>query len=236
MERSLSVLLPVRDVQSTLATTVLEILEILPELTSRFELIVIDDGSTDATVEVADDLAARYPQVQAIRHAQPRGRAAAVRTGLQRSSGDVVLLRDQSGQLALDEVYKLWWAIDEHPLVLGRPKMTDRPRAWIGWKRRGGEESFRMIDRRAARSIQQSLEEQAQLIASLARQGDQWFEVEVRRRRSHRPAGPISSRKKRLKKRAGGHDRQPPRSEKSSTEKVTGPKYLRSLKDFALGE
>jgi hypothetical protein len=229
-------LLPVRDVQSTLAAMVQEILEILPELTSRFELIVIDDGSTDATIEVADDLAARYPQVQAVRHARPQGRSVAVRTGLQCSSGEVVFLRDPSGQLALDEVHKLWWAIDEHPLVLGRPKMVSRRKAWIGWKRHGGEESFRMIDRKAARFAQQSWDEQAQLIALLAPQGDQWFEVEVRQRRSHQPTGPIAFRKRRSGKGAGGQGRQPPRSRQSSAEKLKGPSYLRSLKNFALGE
>ncbi|MBN1589936.1 MAG: glycosyltransferase family 2 protein [Pirellulales bacterium] len=233
MERSLSVLLPVRDAQSTLANLVLEILEILPDLTSQFELIVIDDGSLDATVEVADDLAARYPQVRAIRHAQPQGRPAAIRTGLQHSSGDVIFLRDPSNELALDQVYKLWWAIDEHPLVLGRSTTTRRHGQWVGWKRRGGDESFRMVDRRAIQAVQESLEAQAQLITSMTPQDDPWFEVEVCRRGT---AGPVSSRKHEHKKNTAGHERRSPRLTKSPSGKLPGPKYLRSLKNFALGE
>jgi hypothetical protein len=232
----LTVLLPVRDVQSTLANLVMETLEILPDLTSRFELIVIDDGSTDATLEVADELAACYPQVRAIRHAKPQGRSVAIRTGLRHSSGDVIFLRDQSNELAIDEAYRLWWAIDEHPLVLGRPETAQRHNRWIGWKRRGGEESFRMVDRQAIQAVQESLEEQAQLMASTTHEGSQWFEVEVHRRGSRRPAGPLSSRNKRHKSETGGHERQPSRSTESPKEKVTRPKYLRRLKDFTLGE
>jgi len=236
LERSLSVLLPVRDVQSTLAATVLEILEILPELTSRFELIVIDDGSKDATLEVADDLASRYPQVRAVHHAKPRGLAAAIHTGLRHGSGEVIFLRDHSGQLALDEVRKLWWAIDEHPLVLGRAGDAGPRGRWLGWKRRGGTESFRMVDRRAIQAIQQSLDGQARLMASMAPQGGTWFEVEISRRSAHRPAGPIGSTKTRRKNQIGRHPRQEPQTGKSPPEKTSGPKYLRRLKDFALGE
>jgi glycosyltransferase involved in cell wall biosynthesis len=45
-------------------------LDILPELTSRFDLVVIDDCSTDSTIEVADELAAYYVAVQPLAHAK----------------------------------------------------------------------------------------------------------------------------------------------------------------------
>jgi len=231
----LSVLLPVRDVQSTLAATVLEILEILPELTSRFELIVIDDGSKDATLEVADDLAEHYPQVRAVHHTEPRGHSAAIQTGLRHSSGEVIFLRDHSGELALDEVRKLWWAIDEHPLVLGRPEVAGPRGRWLGWKRRGGGESLRMIDRRAIQATQASLEEQARLMASVAQPAEAWFEVEIGRRSPHRPAGPIARGKRRRQKELRRRETSS-RPKPSPAEKAAGPKYLRRLKDFALGE
>lgn len=236
VERSLSVLLPVRDEQSTLAATILEILEILPELTPRFELIVIDDGSKDATLEVADDLASRYPQLRAIHHAKPLGRSAAIRTGLRHSSGEVVFLRDYAGDLALDEVRKLWWAIDEHPMVLGRPGDSGRRARWLGWKRRGGAESFRMVDRGAIRGIQESLEEQTQLMASMVRQGDSWYEIEIGRRGAHRPAALGGSGKMPREKRLGRRPQKETQSGSSAAEKVDRPKYLRKLRDFALGE
>ena len=56
MERSLTALLPVRNAEATLLETVAEWLDVLPELTSRLELVIIDDCSSDATIEIADEL------------------------------------------------------------------------------------------------------------------------------------------------------------------------------------
>lgn len=100
MERSLTVLLPVHNAQATLAATVAEMLELISELAERFELIIIDDGSVDATCEIADDLACRYPQVRAVRHGQPLGRDEAIRTGLRHGAGQWVVLGDELGELS----------------------------------------------------------------------------------------------------------------------------------------
>jgi cellulose synthase/poly-beta-1,6-N-acetylglucosamine synthase-like glycosyltransferase len=94
LERSLTVLLPVQDAQATLADTVAQVLELAADLTDRFELVIIDDGSTDATSEVADELSRRYPQVRMVRHGKPLGRDAALRAGLAQSQGEVVFIRN----------------------------------------------------------------------------------------------------------------------------------------------
>jgi glycosyltransferase involved in cell wall biosynthesis len=180
LERSLSALVAVRNVDSTLRRTVLEMLDILPELTSRFELVVIDDCSSDATIEVADDLAAAYPQLLAVRHPVPRGRAAAIKTGLDRSLGEVVFFADEDCRLALDQVRRLWTALDRHDLVLGRP--CDRGGELDGARRtarrRGG---YQMGSRRVFRELADALGDQATLIARLQRSGIPWHEVKIPR-------------------------------------------------------
>jgi cellulose synthase/poly-beta-1,6-N-acetylglucosamine synthase-like glycosyltransferase len=95
VQRLLSVLLPVKDAQATLADSVHEILDVAADSGDRFELLIIDDGSTDATSEVAHELTRHYPQVRVVRHGTPLGREAAIRTGLQRSQGEAVLLGDK---------------------------------------------------------------------------------------------------------------------------------------------
>jgi len=84
----------VKDAQATLNNAVHEILDVIADSGERFELLIIDDGSTDATSEVAHELSRHYPQIRTVRHGTPQGRDAAIRTGLARSRGEVVMLRD----------------------------------------------------------------------------------------------------------------------------------------------
>jgi hypothetical protein len=93
----LSVLLPVKDAQATLAASVHDILDVVTDSGEQFELLIIDDGSIDATSEVAHELTYHYPQVRVVRHQTPLGREAAIRTGLQRSRGKMVMVGDENG-------------------------------------------------------------------------------------------------------------------------------------------
>lgn len=178
MERSLSVLLPVHNAQSTVAATVEELLEVLPELTTGFEVVVVDDGSTDATIEVADELAAYFPQVSALRHATPRGRVAAVRTALERSSGEILLLKDQHCPLPADEVPRLWRAMDQFELVVGcvgSPSGDNQPAGRP--PNAAAPSSFQMAWRRVIEPILESLADRTTLVAALSQRGTSWLEI-----------------------------------------------------------
>ncbi len=91
MIRSLSVLLPVYNAQATLVAHVTRMLDCLAEFTSRFDLMIIDDGSTDATPEVAHELSARFPQVKNVRTSQRLGIEDSLRHGLARTRSQLVI-------------------------------------------------------------------------------------------------------------------------------------------------
>ncbi len=106
MARSVSVLLPVKNAQSTLVPTVQKILDVVSEISEQVELLIIDDGSADATSEVAVELTRRYPQVQAICQSRSLGREAAIRSALQKSTGKIALIHEEEQGTPLDEIAK----------------------------------------------------------------------------------------------------------------------------------
>jgi len=108
LKPSVTVLLPIHNAQHRLEQQVAEILDVLPELTNRFELLIIDDGSTDDSFEVAHHLSVKYPQVSAVRHASQLGLAQAVRSGLDETNGELVLVGDQQHGVRADDLRRLW--------------------------------------------------------------------------------------------------------------------------------
>jgi glycosyltransferase involved in cell wall biosynthesis len=108
LDHSLSIVLPVHNAETTLARQVLELLEVLPELTSRFEVLIVDDGSTDHTEEIAYDLAREFPQLHVARHPRRRGAGAAVETGLEQTSGDILFVPDGQTRWSPGQLRRLW--------------------------------------------------------------------------------------------------------------------------------
>ena len=94
MEELISVILPVRNAQRTLAYQVASLLDIVPDRASNFELLIVDDASTDLTEELALELSQTYPQVRVVRHADRQGRRTAVQRGLELATGHVVFVEE----------------------------------------------------------------------------------------------------------------------------------------------
>jgi len=81
----LTVVVPAWNEERRLAATVGEVVAAARRHLAAFEVIVVDDGSTDGTAAVAERLAERFPCVSVVRHPTNRGVGAAFRTGLSRA-------------------------------------------------------------------------------------------------------------------------------------------------------
>lgn len=81
------------------------------------EVLVVDDGSRDGTVAVAEGFAGRG--VRVLRHERNRGKGAAVRTGVLASRGERVLLSDADFSTPIEELAKLEARLADSPVVLG---------------------------------------------------------------------------------------------------------------------
>jgi hypothetical protein len=108
LHSSITILLPIHNAQHRLERHVAEILDVLPELTNRFEVMIIDDGSTDDSFELARNLAIKFPQVSTLRHPRRLGLAQAVQSGLAQTDGDLVLVGDEQQGVRADDLRRLW--------------------------------------------------------------------------------------------------------------------------------
>jgi glycosyltransferase involved in cell wall biosynthesis len=82
MSAGLTVIVPAWNEERRLTTTVEEVVRAAACRLTRFEVIIVNDGSIDGTAAVADALAARYSSVSVVHHATNRGVGAAFHTGL----------------------------------------------------------------------------------------------------------------------------------------------------------
>src|SRR5688500_1039188 len=89
--RLVSVIMPAYGEEATIEV----VLRRVCELDLRIELLVVDDGSKDRTVDIVEAVAKDLDdKVRLIRHDRNRGKGAAVRTGIAASQGDIVVIQD----------------------------------------------------------------------------------------------------------------------------------------------
>jgi glycosyltransferase involved in cell wall biosynthesis len=92
----------------TIGSLVIQAVQTASRLTPNFEVIVIDDGSQDATGAIIDELARTYPQVRAIHHPKNRGYGGALRTGFASATKSLIAYTDGDGQFDPTELEVLW--------------------------------------------------------------------------------------------------------------------------------
>ncbi|MFL6236344.1 MAG: dolichyl-phosphate beta-glucosyltransferase [Thermoanaerobaculia bacterium] len=120
----LSVIVPAYNEERRLAPGLRQALEYLARRGEPFELLVVDDGSRDATARVAEAFAGQG--VRVVRHERNRGKGAAVRTGLLASRGRKVLVSDADFSTPIEEIEKLERFLqDGTPLVIGSRGLAD---------------------------------------------------------------------------------------------------------------
>jgi glycosyltransferase involved in cell wall biosynthesis len=120
MRESLSIIVPVRDRQSTIQARAESLLELISELSRHIQLILVDDFSSDATPEVLDDLRRKYPQIEVLRNRQTLGPAQAAEQALHRATGDFIFLHPSYDPVDYDELVQLWRLRRDDQLVVAR--------------------------------------------------------------------------------------------------------------------
>jgi dolichyl-phosphate beta-glucosyltransferase len=108
----LSIVVPAYNEQERLGRTIGSYLEYCRARRLAVELLVVDDGSLDATSALVESLSGEYPELRLIRLAENRGKGYAVRTGVVNARGRLVLFADADAATPLSELERLESAIE----------------------------------------------------------------------------------------------------------------------------
>src|SRR5262245_35809251 len=92
----------------TIGSLVIEAVRVASRLTDDFEVLVVNDGSQDATGRILDELTRTYPHVRVIHHARNRGYGGALRTGFAGATKALVAYTDGDAQYDPSELEVLW--------------------------------------------------------------------------------------------------------------------------------
>ena len=114
---SLSVFLPCYNEKDTVQAMTKKALSVAGNLCNDFEVILVDDGSTDGTSELTDKLANEYPNVKTVHHPKNQGYGAALQSGFRAATKDYVFYTDGDGQFDLDELLVLAPSIAQCDIV-----------------------------------------------------------------------------------------------------------------------
>ena len=141
----LSLVFPVFDEEESLGPLLDAALALAPRLAADHEIVVVDDGSRDASAAVVADYCRRHPSVRLLRHAANRGYGAALRAGLREARGELVFFSDADLQFDLAQLSELLNHARDFDIVAGyrEPRRDPWGRRSLAWA--WGEESMGIV-------------------------------------------------------------------------------------------
>ncbi len=116
---SISVFFPCYDEQENVGRTVEKAIMVLEKLNADFDVTIVDDGSSDDTGRIADEIAGRDDRVKVVHHRHNLGYGAALRSGFEAATKELVFYTDGDGQFDMSEMPPLLELMDQYDIVSG---------------------------------------------------------------------------------------------------------------------
>jgi len=114
---SISVVFPAFNEESNIKTLIDQTIQTLSELTDKWEIIVVDDGSSDRTSEIVKEYANN--NIYVIRHPSNKGYGAALKSGIVSARNDLIFFSDSDLQFDIKELGKLLQWLNGYAIVIG---------------------------------------------------------------------------------------------------------------------
>lgn len=126
--KNLSIFFPFWNEEKNIESVVKKAIPIAQEVADKWEIIMVDDGSSDKTYEIAQKIARENPSLKVLSHDKNRGYGAALKSGLSASKYDLIIFNDGDGQFDFAEIYRFLEKIPNADMVIGyRKKRHDHP-------------------------------------------------------------------------------------------------------------
>ncbi|MEX2160945.1 MAG: glycosyltransferase family 2 protein [Anaerolineales bacterium] len=129
----LSVVLPTFNEEDSIAGLLGETLAALDASKLNYELLVVDDGSTDGTPASIHKVAKNHRRLHLIQHPYNKGNGSAIKTGIRAARGASIACMDADGQHAPADLLKLYAYAADYDLVVGARKGTYRGARVRNW-------------------------------------------------------------------------------------------------------
>jgi len=130
MMLELSVVIPAYNEQFRLPPTLKSVKRFLSEFAPEFEIIVVDDGSRDATAQIVKQLADNDKRIKLVSYEVNKGKGYAVRLGVLTATGNFILLNDADGSSPIEEIVRLRDALSKGAdIAIGSRAKPDPTRA-----------------------------------------------------------------------------------------------------------
>ncbi len=117
--RSLSIVIPAHNEEPNVAGTICEVSDVAKQLGIDYEILVVNDGSTDGTGEIVRWLITDIPHLNLIEHFPNRGYGGALKAGFAAASKDVIAFVPADGQFTFTEIDRFLVLIDSVDIVCG---------------------------------------------------------------------------------------------------------------------
>ncbi len=114
---SISVFFPCYNEQDNITRVVQQALAALEKCKADFEVIIVDDGSSDGTGQIADELAGQNSGVKVVHHRTNLGYGAALQSGFKASTKELVFYTDGDGQFDINEMPPLLGLMEHYDIV-----------------------------------------------------------------------------------------------------------------------
>ena len=114
-----SVIIPCYNLENVVKTTVKNILKNLEKYTNSFEILIVNDGSTDNTLKVLQEIKNHHELIHVITYSQNKGKGHAVKTGILQSIGSSIVFIDGDLDITSDAIENYLNELDNFDLVIG---------------------------------------------------------------------------------------------------------------------